>query len=188
MQRTPTQTIESIGDANSVMTADIVAPIQTPIGRLYVAASGAAITAVGRTTAAVEASIRTRFGRSVRPTDALPRPLASAIAAHLQGDPLATLRFDLDGLPDLDRAVAEAVLEIPRGQTRSYGQIARQIGQPWAAKEVGQALNQNPIPVLIPCHRVIYSDGRLGGYVFGSRAKQALLHAEGTMLMTEEVA
>ena len=67
-----------------------------------------------------------------------------------------------------------ATLTIPRGKVRTYGWIARQIGQPRAAQDVGAALNQNPIPYLIPCHRIVYSDGRLGGYVrVGPRLRSA---------------
>jgi O-6-methylguanine DNA methyltransferase len=184
----------SLGPAASV---DLCAPWETPVGRCFVAFDGPVVSAVGRTPAGVEASVRARFARPVRRVAALPQPLAQALAAHLQGAPqdghendyddgqLAgppALRFDLGGLPALDQAVLRAALAIPRGEVRTYGQLARQIGQPQAAKEVGQALALNPIPLLIPCHRVVYADGRLGGYIFGSRAKHALLRAEGVQL------
>jgi methylated-DNA-[protein]-cysteine S-methyltransferase len=164
---------------------EICAPVQTPMGRLYVAGNGTTVTAVARSAAAAEASVWTRLGRSIQQVDALPEPLAQTVAAHLRDGRPRTLDFDLTGLSELDRATLEAVLEIPRGEVRTYGQIAQQIGQPRAAKDVGLALAQNPIPVLIPCHRVVYVDGRIGGYVFGSRAKRALLRAEGVLLADE---
>ena len=163
-------------------SADACAPIETPIGRLFVAFSGPVVTAVGRTAAAVEASVRTRFGRPVRRVPALTGPLARAVAEHLDQGGRTGLRFDLGGLPAFDQAVLRAVLEIPWGEVRSYAWVAKVIGQPRAAKDVGLALGQSPIPLLIPCHRVVYSDGRLGGYIFGSRAKRALLLAEGLEL------
>jgi O-6-methylguanine DNA methyltransferase len=162
---------------------ELCAPVETPIGRRYVAGHDLTAVAVGRSAAAVEASVRTRLGRPVRHVPSLPEPLARAVAAHLDGSDTGTLHFDLSGLPEFDRSVLRVALAIPRGETRTYGQLAREIGQPRAAQEVGQALGQNPIPLLIPCHRVIYADGRLGGYVFGSRAKQALLLAEGALLL-----
>jgi O-6-methylguanine DNA methyltransferase len=123
----------------------------------------------------------------------LPEPLASAVTARLAGgaparhadDERGALDFDLSGLAELDQAVLRAVLKIPRGEVRTYGQIARQIGQPRAAKDVGLALNQNPILLLIPCHRIVRSDGTIGGYRFGVRAKRTLLHSEGVPLADE---
>ena len=95
------------------------------------------------------------------------------MAEHPHQDGPTRLRFDLGDVPELDRAVLHAVLGIPRGEVRSYGWVAREIGQPRAAKDVGLALGQNPIPWLIPCHRVVYRDGQLGGHIFGGRAKRA---------------
>jgi O-6-methylguanine DNA methyltransferase len=92
------------------------------------------------------------------------------------------VQFDLSDLPAFDQEVLALARQIPRGEVRSYGWLARQLGMPRAAQDVGAALGQNPIPYLTPCHRVVYSDGRLGGYIFGSRAKRALLLAEGVEL------
>jgi O-6-methylguanine DNA methyltransferase len=172
---------------------ELCAPIETPIGRMWVAGSGTTVTAVGRSAAAVEASVWSRLGRKVHRVDRLPEPLASAVTSLLAGrdsarhtdDERGTLDFDLSGLPELDEAVLRATLAIPRGEVRTYGQIARQIGQPRMAKDVGLALNQNPIPLLVPCHRVVRSDGTIGGYRFGGRAKRMLLHSEGVPLSDE---
>ena len=161
------------------------APVQTPIGRLYIAGFGATVTAVARSAGAAEASVWTRLGHPVRHVETLPESLAQAIAAQLRDGCPRTLDVDLEGLTEVEQAVLRAVLEIPRGEVRTYGQIAQQIGLPGAAKDVGQALAQNPIPVLIPCHRVVYADGRIGGYIFGSRAKRAMLRSEGVPLADE---
>ncbi|MBT3363284.1 MAG: MGMT family protein [Chloroflexi bacterium] len=77
-----------------------------------------------------------------------------------------------------DVAVWQATSTIPYGQTRSYGWVAAQIGKPKAARAVGQALGRNPTPILIPCHRVITSSGKLGGFSSGIDMKQTLLDTE----------
>ncbi|MBA3877292.1 MAG: hypothetical protein C0498_10200 [Anaerolinea sp.] len=89
--------------------------------------------------------------------------------------------LDLEDRPAWDRAVLDAVRAIPRGETRSYGEIARAIGRPGAARAVGGAVGRNPISLLIPCHRVIASDGSLGGYggnAWGSRDERLALKRE----------
>ena len=76
------------------------------------------------------------------------------------------------------RKVFAAVRRIPRGQTRSYQWVARAIKQPGAARAVGQALNKNRRPDLVPCHRIIASDGSIGGYAWGIAAKRRRLAVE----------
>jgi methylated-DNA-[protein]-cysteine S-methyltransferase len=89
--------------------------------------------------------------------------------------------FDLELAPsgtEFQRAVWDALLTIPYGETRSYGEIARAIGQPQAARGVGAANHANPIALIVPCHRVIGSDGSLTGYGGGLPLKRALLAHE----------
>ena len=89
--------------------------------------------------------------------------------------------FDLELAPagtEFQRAVWDALLEIPYGETRSYGEIARAIGQPQAARGVGSANHANPIALIVPCHRVIGADGSLTGYGGGLPLKRALLEHE----------
>ena len=74
--------------------------------------------------------------------------------------------------------VYTVVKEIPLGETRSYSWVAKRIGKPKAIRAVGTALKKNPFLLIVPCHRVIYSDGRLGNYVFGSELKRKLLELE----------
>jgi O-6-methylguanine DNA methyltransferase len=89
-------------------------------------------------------------------------------------------RFDLRSVTEFERAVLLKAREIPRGQVRTYRWIAAQIGHPAAVRAVGSALRKNPVPVLIPCHRVVRSDGRIGNYGLGGSAnKRAILAAEG---------
>jgi methylated-DNA-[protein]-cysteine S-methyltransferase len=75
--------------------------------------------------------------------------------------------------------VYNILLKIPAGKVSTYGDIAKALGYPKAARLVGQILHENPNPVIVPCHRVIHSDGRLGGYAYGSERKRELLENEG---------
>lgn len=74
--------------------------------------------------------------------------------------------------------VFKAVMAIPLGKVRTYAWVARKIGKPKAARAVGQALHKNPFPLLIPCHRVVQSNGKVGGFAWGVRRKAKLLNLE----------
>ena len=88
-------------------------------------------------------------------------------------------KFDLTGGTDFQKKVWRAMQKIPFGQTRSYGWLAKQVGGKGKARAVGMACGSNPIPILIPCHRVIKEDGGLGGYGGGLGIKKKLLKIEG---------
>lgn len=108
---------------------------------------------------------------------------AGTLAAAVEGTTAARrLTYDLSSCTPFQRAVLEKTAEIPRGEVRSYGWVARQIGHASAVRAVGTALGRNPVPVLIPCHRVVRSDGRIGNYALGPEAKQRLLTTEGVDL------
>jgi O-6-methylguanine DNA methyltransferase len=115
-----------------------------------------------------------RMDRPVRPSHQPPAGLLTALRTGRSHG----LRFDLRGLSDFERLVLNKTLEIPRGETRPYGWVAREIGRPGAVRAAGTALGRNPIPVLIPCHRVVRSDGEPGNYAFGPELKKRLLTAE----------
>lgn len=121
---------------------------------------------------------RERGGQSLSPARRPPAGLATA----LRTGRATALRYDLEALTQFERAVLTKALEIPAGEVRPYGWIAREIGRPKAVRAVGSALGRNPVPVLIPCHRVLRSDGRVGEYAFGTAMKRALLSAEGVDL------
>jgi O-6-methylguanine DNA methyltransferase len=160
-----------------------------PVGDLYVASTdhGIAYVRIGDAVHNDESEFRDqfrdRFGRPLRPADRPPAGLLPALHSQRAGK----LRFDLRECGPLDQDVLLAVLSIPRGQVRPYAWIAHQIGRPAAVRAVGSALGRNPVPVLIPCHRVVRSDGTVGEYVFGAPTKRALLDAEGANIteMTE---
>ena len=95
-----------------------------------------------------------------------------------------SLAVDLRHLTPFQRRVLQAAQAVPRGEVSTYGQIARRIGRPRSARAVGQALGSNPVPIVIPCHRILASDGGLGGYSGrgGIRTKRQLLQLEGAKL------
>lgn len=170
------------GVLRELQLGDAYFSVETAIGRVFVAHNARGISAVhrGETTEEFEHYFRTHFGRSayadVEPSLALERQLSRA----LSGGGRPRLHFDLETLTEFERAVLLKALEIPRGEVRPYGWIAREIGRPKAVRAVGSALGHNPVPLLIPCHRVVRSDGQLGQYSMGGTpVKRALLHFEG---------
>lgn len=115
----------------------------------------------------------------VRPTQdpCLPEEIAKQILNHLAGRRRFSGRIDLSRLTPFQQRVLRKVRTIPAGQVRSYRWIAKAIGAERAARAVGTALAKNPIPLLIPCHRVVRSDGRLGEYSGGGPSVKAKLLA-----------
>jgi methylated-DNA-[protein]-cysteine S-methyltransferase len=112
--------------------------------------------------------------------------MADVIAAVLRlmkGEPehFEDVELDISALPDFERLVLEATRGIPPGETRTYGELAAAIGSPGAARAVGRALGRNPIPIIIPCHRILAAGGRSGGFSApgGSATKLRLLSLEG---------
>jgi len=91
-------------------------------------------------------------------------------------------KLDFGKATAFQRSVWQAAQEIPYGQTRSYGWIAKKIGKPGAARAVGQALGRNPLPIIVPCHRVVAANGGLGGFSGGLETKKWLLKLEKTKL------
>ncbi len=89
------------------------------------------------------------------------------------------LQLDLTGLTPFEKKVLNRCSEIKFGEVLSYGELARVIGKPRAGRAVGRVMAKNPLPLLFPCHRVIHSDGRLGGFTAGCQIKKRLLENEG---------
>ena len=164
--RAPGRVLDAV--LHELQLGDEYALLDTLLGPLYVAWNGVGISAVMRTPdgETFEEYFRDRFGRSARKALEVPCDL---------GD-----KFDLRGLSEFEQAVLLKAREIPRGETRTYGWIAREIGHPFAVRAVGSVLRKNPVPVFIPCHRVLRSDGHLGQYALGGPdAKRSILTAEG---------
>jgi methylated-DNA-[protein]-cysteine S-methyltransferase len=184
----------SVTDALAIHTS-----VPGPWGPFFIAATEHGIVAVDWLTSeeAFEARLIRRLGGAIAPVataepdDPRRAHLARAIAALeelLDGrPPRSAVAIDLSDRPAWDRDVLRVVAGIPFGSTASYGEIARRVGSPRAARAVGGAVGRNPIGLLIPCHRVIAADGTIGGYggdAWGSREdrleiKRALLQREG---------
>jgi O-6-methylguanine DNA methyltransferase len=162
--------------------ADAYAPIETPLGEVFVAWNGRGVSwvAAGDDGAVFERTFRSRVGRDIGRAPALPPKLRAAIARRLGGDRRARINLDLRGRSPFEVAVWTKALEIPRGEVRPYSWIAAEIGRPKAVRAVGTALAHNPVPLVVPCHRVVRSDGFIGQYSMGGPdAKRRILAAEG---------
>lgn len=105
------------------------------------------------------------------------------LRAYASGEPADIEEFpvDLPDCTDLQRKTWLALRDIPRGETRSYGWLARYVGEPHAPRAIGAAVGSNPIPLWLPCHRVVASDGSLHGFGGGLAMKSALLELEGAL-------
>jgi len=107
-------------------------------------------------------------------------PFIDLVRRAAQGEPVRVNgNVRIEGGTAFQRAVWQALADIPRGQTISYAELARRVGRPGAARAVGQAVGANPVPILLPCHRVVASDGGLGGFGGGLPMKKTLLRQEG---------
>lgn len=158
------------------------AVLQTDLGELRVGWTAAGIRAVMRDVSDAEFAqwCSRRFGATPRRADAMPDAMAVGIGRALRGEGRGGLRFDLRALTPFEQSVLQTALRIPRGEVRPYNWIAQRIGRPLAVRAVGTALAHNPIPFLIPCHRVVRSDGVIGNYSAGGpAAKKAILGWEG---------
>jgi AraC family transcriptional regulator of adaptative response/methylated-DNA-[protein]-cysteine methyltransferase len=152
-----------------------------PIGKILLAATGDGLCAVklGDDAAKLERLLADEFSeaRLVKDRDAL-ATAERAVRRYLEGDStLERVPLDVRGTV-FQRRVWEALRAIPRGETRSYSQIARAIGAPNAVRAVGSACGANPVALVVPCHRAVRADGGLGGYAWGLRRKQRLLELE----------
>lgn len=166
------------GGANQTLTYTVVPCL---LGTLLVAGTPRGLCAVrlGDDVATLLTELRAEFPAATLTADdgALARA-TTAILAYLDGDlPHLDLPLDVQATA-FQRRVWDALRRIPPGQTRTYGEIAAAIGEPKAARAVGNAIGQNPVALVIPCHRVVRADGKPGGYRWGVARKQSLLRAE----------
>ncbi|MCL1692165.1 MAG: methylated-DNA--[protein]-cysteine S-methyltransferase [Actinomycetia bacterium] len=160
--------------------ADEYTVIDGPTGPAYVAWNGRGITAFVPTEAVGSRDdFESRHPRQASFVDTPPDRLAKHLDHTIETGRLGSLPVDLSSIGEFQRMVLEKCSEIPPGEIRPYGWIAREIGNPGAVRAVGTALGRNPVPVLIPCHRVVRTDGRIGNYAYGTPMKRSLLEHEG---------
>ncbi|MFM9108183.1 MAG: methylated-DNA--[protein]-cysteine S-methyltransferase [Chloroflexota bacterium] len=170
------------------------ARVESPIGPIVLAASGEGLCALSFGGFRGEGEIRRMLtDRGFSPRQAGPEtPPAAAATLQVTETQLAEyfagtrsrfdLPLDLRGVTPFTRAVLTATAEVPFGRLETYRGIAGRIGKPGASRAVGNALGRNPVPVVLPCHRVIATGGGIGGYTGGLGIKQRLLAIEGTAL------
>ena len=142
---------------------------KSPVGVLYMVFSGRYLTAI---------SFKKPAGIPYR-SGAAPEGFIRQLKGYFEGSKIAfsqSIRF-LKGT-DFERRVWVALKDIPYGETRTYKWLAERIGMPKATRAVGHALSKNPIPIVLPCHRIIESDGSIGGYSSGVDVKRRLLELE----------
>ena len=110
--------------------------------------------------------------------------LCEEIQSYFVGVPIPVpwKLFDLTGLTPLQRLVLKRVASVPRGEVRSYSQIAAQVGRPQAYRFVGTTVARNPFPIFIPCHRIVRADGSPGGFHGGTALKKRMLELEKSLL------
>jgi AraC family transcriptional regulator of adaptative response/methylated-DNA-[protein]-cysteine methyltransferase len=156
--------------------------LSTSLGQLLVAGTerGVCYVHLGESAARLRAQLADEFPFApLVPGKGRVAAWARTLARYVDGD-ASDLEIPLDVRGSrFQRRVWSALRRIPRGETRSYGEVARRVGLPGGARAVARACATNPAPVLIPCHRVIASDGSLGGYGMGLARKRALLSREG---------
>jgi len=163
----------------------LCASLTSPVGPLWVAISAEGVSRVvlGGDVAAFTAGLAARSTATVAEVSGPPAEVALQFATYFAGRRKRfTLPLDHRFATPFQRLVFNALLEVPPGQVVSYGELARAIGRPRASRGVGSALAHNPLPILVPCHRVIHRDGTLAGYSAGVHVKEYLLALEGVML------
>jgi methylated-DNA-[protein]-cysteine S-methyltransferase len=157
----------------------------SPIGTLLVAASERGLCLISfdpepdREAEALARAFGARVLRSPRPVDEVRRELDEYFAGRRRE---FDLPVDLTPVPTFQREVLAELARVPYGSLETYGGLAARVGRPRAARAVGGALNRNPVPIVVPCHRVVGASGSLTGYGGGLERKEWLLAAEGALL------
>jgi methylated-DNA-[protein]-cysteine S-methyltransferase len=156
----------------STGTTTTTLPLETPIGRLVLESDGDVLIGVWLP------NERRSARRDAREVPPVLKEAAHQLEGYFAGERTAfDVPMELDGT-DFQRRVWTELRRIPYGETISYGELARRVGRPNGPRAVGQANGRNPIPIIVPCHRVVASKG-IGGYGGGLKLKRALLAIEG---------
>jgi methylated-DNA-[protein]-cysteine S-methyltransferase len=158
----------------------------TPIGRCAIIWRGAFVIGCGLPEVedeSLRASIARRFPDAVEQPPGPAEQAAIGAAVRLlsgEKEDFADVAIDLSSLGEFERAVLAATSAIPLGETRTYGELAEAVGKPGAARAVGRALGSNPVPIIVPCHRVLGSGGKAGGFSApgGATTKLRILEIE----------
>jgi methylated-DNA-[protein]-cysteine S-methyltransferase len=158
--------------------------LEGPVGPLFVAVTDSGLCRISydadpdREARHLAATYGVRVLQAARPVEPVRRELDEYFEGRRQDFDLAT---DLRIEADFRRRVLDELARVPYGTTTTYGELARRAGRPQAARAVGVVMNRNPIPIVLPCHRVVGADGRLVGYGGGLDRKEQLLRLEGVL-------
>lgn len=175
IEKAPAGMVENV--LHAVGLADEFARWPSPVGDVFVAWNPRGISRLTLADAG-EAGFADDFARvirrPVRPASSVPSRVAAALDRRLSGKSGPTFA-DLRVLTPFEQDVLTCTARIPAGEARPYGWVAREIGRPGAVRAVGTALKHNPVPLLIPCHRVVRSDGTIGEYALGGPGNKRLL-------------
>jgi methylated-DNA-[protein]-cysteine S-methyltransferase len=158
--------------------------VDTPVGRLLVAVTDHGVCEISydpdleREEERLADNFGVRVLRSPKPTDDARRQLDEYFAGRRRDFDLAV---DLRPAREFGRTVLEELGRVPYGELTTYGALAARAGRPRAARAVGAVMNRNPVPIVLPCHRVVGSSGALTGYAGGLDRKRLLLELEGAL-------
>jgi methylated-DNA-[protein]-cysteine S-methyltransferase len=159
--------------------------VDSPVGQLFVAASKQGLCRISydaepeRELERLSRDFGLRVLRSAKPIDAARRELDEYFEGRRQS---FDLPVDVKLLADFNRRVLHELARVPYGEVVTYGELAARAARPRAARAVGMVMNRNPIPIVLPCHRVVGANGKLTGYAGGLDRKETLLRLEGAIL------
>ncbi|MEO6028063.1 MAG: methylated-DNA--[protein]-cysteine S-methyltransferase [Candidatus Binatia bacterium] len=185
-KRAPTTRRQTTRPAENDEPIVYVGALTTPVGRVLAAIGPKGVVGIsfGGSASTFGATLARRHRVRVVRADARLGKVKRELGEYFGGRRRRlTLPVDLAGVSPFQRRVLAAARRVPAGRVVSYGELARRIGRPGAGRAVGQALGHNPIPIIIPCHRIVAGGGGLGGYVGGAKAKRTLLALEGVQGM-----
>jgi methylated-DNA-[protein]-cysteine S-methyltransferase len=158
--------------------------IDTGLGKFRLASSPRGITAISPATesrAQFEAAYRKRFGTDAVSGD-IPESYRKALELAASGRSFPPVAVDWSHFTEFQRKVLKELTKVPRGKVQTYSWLARRAGNPKAARAVGNAMARNPVPFIIPCHRIVPESGGVGNYGLGKSMKRKLLLLEGAVM------
>jgi methylated-DNA-[protein]-cysteine S-methyltransferase len=174
--------ITQVRERHRAAAPDSLAFLDSPLGELAIAWREGGITFLGLTRGQDADTFRQQVERRLRrPTTSAEPPawVGEAVRRFFESWQVDSRCLDTSGMSDFERAALCKAAEIPPGEVRSYGWIAREIGHPQAARAVGQAMARNPLALFFPCHRVVDANGELHNYGYGIEVKALILQMEG---------